>query len=177
MKEKYTAKISLSPQPFPFFRINMCPNNCSGHGVCRLANSSAAVQCECEEGWKSDACDVPYCASDCGYPLQGRCQITDERCLCNPGWQGEPTLCAFANKSKIIFTENGENRTLCFIILPLMVGSVTAVQWRVSLLLAHDSVKDQWFVYVVCAGDWCVLVCFIVFRKSNIYNFLGIPFL
>ncbi|GAA6110561.1 attractin isoform X4 [Tachysurus ichikawai] len=70
------------------YRINMCPNNCSGRGVCRLANSSDVVQCECEEGWKGDACDVPYCASDCGYPLQGRCQIKDKRCLCNPGWQG-----------------------------------------------------------------------------------------
>ncbi|TSW48764.1 Attractin [Bagarius yarrelli] len=69
------------------YRINMCPNNCSGRGVCRLANSSDVVQCKCEEGWKGDACDVPYCASDCGYPVQGRCQISDKRCLCNAGWQ------------------------------------------------------------------------------------------
>ncbi|XP_060781710.1 attractin isoform X3 [Neoarius graeffei] len=70
------------------YRINMCPNNCSGRGVCRLANSSDVVQCECEEGWNGDACDVPYCASNCGYPVRGRCQISDKRCLCNPGWQG-----------------------------------------------------------------------------------------
>ncbi|KAF5894841.1 attractin isoform X1, partial [Clarias magur] len=70
------------------YRINMCPNNCSGRGVCHPANSSDVVQCDCEEGWKGDACDVPYCASNCGYPVRGQCQISDKRCLCNHGWQG-----------------------------------------------------------------------------------------
>lgn len=98
-----TDFLCLSPLSCPFLRINMCPNNCSGHGVCRLANSSDIVQCECEEGWKGDACDVPYCASNCGYPVQGRCQVRDKNCLCNPGWQGGPPLCASANETIIIF--------------------------------------------------------------------------
>uniref|UniRef100_A0A3B1J5R2 Attractin n=1 Tax=Astyanax mexicanus TaxID=7994 RepID=A0A3B1J5R2_ASTMX len=70
------------------YRINTCPNNCSGRGVCRLANSSETVRCECEEGWKGEACDVPYCASNCGYPAQGHCQTSTKRCRCKPGWQG-----------------------------------------------------------------------------------------
>lgn len=113
-----TVFLPLSPLPFSFLRINMCPNNCSGRGVCRLANSSDVVQCECEEGWKGDACDVPYCASNCGYPVQGRCQMSDKRCLCNPGWQGGPPLCFSANEMIITI-----NRT-CFIILQLMVGFI-----------------------------------------------------
>ncbi|XP_060728242.1 attractin isoform X2 [Tachysurus vachellii] len=90
------------------YRINMCPNNCSGRGVCRLANSSDVVQCECEEGWKGDACDVPYCASDCGYPLQGRCQIKDKRCLCNPGWQGPD--CSVSVPANVSFWTHEEFR-------------------------------------------------------------------
>ncbi|XP_047668729.1 attractin isoform X5 [Tachysurus fulvidraco] len=89
-------------------QINMCPNNCSGRGVCRLANSSDVVQCECEEGWKGDACDVPYCASDCGYPLQGRCQIKDKSCLCNPGWQGPD--CSVSVPANVSFWTHEEFR-------------------------------------------------------------------
>lgn len=72
-----------------FVRINTCPNNCSDHGVCQMVNSTEVVQCKCEDGWKGDACDVPYCASDCGYPVRGECQIGDKRCLCRPDWQGK----------------------------------------------------------------------------------------
>ncbi|XP_062852126.1 attractin isoform X1 [Trichomycterus rosablanca] len=70
------------------YRINTCPNNCSDHGACQMVNSSEVVQCKCDDGWKGDACDVPYCASDCGYPVRGECQSSNKRCLCRPGWQG-----------------------------------------------------------------------------------------
>lgn len=96
----------------------MCPNNCSGRGVCRLANSSDVVRCECEEGWKGDACDVPYCALGCGYPVHGQCQIGDKRCLCNAGWQGGPSLCVSANITVIIiipgYGRKKLNYGLCF---------------------------------------------------------------
>ncbi|XP_056327455.1 attractin [Danio aesculapii] len=70
------------------FRLNTCPNNCSDRGECRVGNSSESVQCVCEDGWKGEACDVPYCSSDCGFPLRGQCNNSTKRCLCKPGWQG-----------------------------------------------------------------------------------------
>ncbi|XP_030628506.1 attractin [Chanos chanos] len=70
------------------YRINMCPNSCSGRGECRLGNSSEIVQCVCEEGWKGEACNIPYCTSDCGFPHRGQCQHDGKRCSCEPGWQG-----------------------------------------------------------------------------------------
>uniref|UniRef100_A0A673IQE1 Attractin-like n=1 Tax=Sinocyclocheilus rhinocerous TaxID=307959 RepID=A0A673IQE1_9TELE len=80
------ALISLCLSALP--RLNMCPNNCSDRGECRVGNSSDSVQCECEVGWKGEACDVPYCSSDCGSPLRGRCDSAAKRCQCKPGWQG-----------------------------------------------------------------------------------------
>ncbi|CAG01262.1 unnamed protein product, partial [Tetraodon nigroviridis] len=68
------------------YRLNMCPNNCSGRGECVLGNSSASVSCQCQANWKGPACDVPYCLDDCGFPERGRCQ--DKTCLCQSGWQG-----------------------------------------------------------------------------------------
>ncbi|XP_048060135.1 attractin isoform X1 [Megalobrama amblycephala] len=70
------------------YRLNTCPNNCSDRGECRVGNSSESVQCICEDGWKGEACDVPYCSSDCGFPLRGQCENGGKRCQCRPGWQG-----------------------------------------------------------------------------------------
>ncbi|KAJ8281463.1 hypothetical protein GJAV_G00067980 [Gymnothorax javanicus] len=69
--------------------INACPNNCSGHGSCRPGNAGESVYCECEDQWKGEACDVPYCARDCGYPERGVCDPNSTKsCLCYSGWQG-----------------------------------------------------------------------------------------
>ncbi|KAK1175385.1 attractin-like isoform X1 [Acipenser oxyrinchus oxyrinchus] len=71
------------------YRINTCPNNCSGRGECRLDSGSRGVYCECAAHWKGEACDIPYCMEDCGFPQRGVCHAnTTKRCLCNPGWQG-----------------------------------------------------------------------------------------
>ncbi|KAI2657688.1 Attractin [Labeo rohita] len=67
--------------------LNTCPSNCSDRGECRVGNSSDSVQCVCEDGWKGEACDVPYCFSDCGFPLRGQCDTAAKRCQCKPGWQ------------------------------------------------------------------------------------------
>ncbi|XP_069016864.1 attractin [Embiotoca jacksoni] len=68
------------------YRVNTCPNNCSGRGECRAGNSTAPVYCECEPNWKGGACDVPSCLADCGLPDRGQCH--NKTCVCKAGWQG-----------------------------------------------------------------------------------------
>ncbi|XP_033870460.3 attractin-like isoform X1 [Acipenser ruthenus] len=71
------------------YRINTCPNNCSGRGECRLDSGDRGVYCECAAHWKGEACDIPYCVEDCGFPQRGVCHAnTTKRCLCKPSWQG-----------------------------------------------------------------------------------------
>uniref|UniRef100_A0A8D2MIU0 Attractin n=1 Tax=Zonotrichia albicollis TaxID=44394 RepID=A0A8D2MIU0_ZONAL len=71
------------------YNFNMCPNNCSGQGECRLNSSSLAPQCECAERWKGEACDIPYCPGNCGAPERGHCSLNGSRaCVCSAGWQG-----------------------------------------------------------------------------------------
>ncbi|XP_016892647.1 attractin isoform X3 [Cynoglossus semilaevis] len=68
------------------YRMNMCPNNCSGRGECRVGPSGGQVYCECEDSWKGEACDTPYCQTQCGSPDRGHCQ--NKTCVCKTGWQG-----------------------------------------------------------------------------------------
>ncbi|XP_041283508.1 attractin [Onychostruthus taczanowskii] len=71
------------------YNFNVCPNNCSGQGECRLNSSTMAPQCECAERWKGEACDIPYCPGNCGAPERGHCSLNGSRaCVCSAGWQG-----------------------------------------------------------------------------------------
>ncbi|KAK6306803.1 hypothetical protein J4Q44_G00219510 [Coregonus suidteri] len=70
------------------YRVNTCPNSCSGRGECRVGNSTGAVYCDCDANWKGEACDIPYCLSDCGWPDGGHCSQDTKTCRCQPGWQG-----------------------------------------------------------------------------------------
>ncbi|KAJ8336223.1 hypothetical protein SKAU_G00395660 [Synaphobranchus kaupii] len=77
------------------YRINSCPNNCSGRGECRVGNTTETVYCDCEDQWKGEACDIPYCLWDCGFPERGVCRPDGTKgCLCHPGWQAchKPSL-------------------------------------------------------------------------------------
>uniref|UniRef100_U3CJA2 Attractin n=1 Tax=Callithrix jacchus TaxID=9483 RepID=U3CJA2_CALJA len=71
------------------YSYDMCPNNCSGRGECKINNSSNSVECECSENWKGEACDVPHCTDNCGFPHRGICNSSDVRgCSCFLDWQG-----------------------------------------------------------------------------------------
>lgn len=48
------------------------------------------MYCECEDYWKGEACNIPYCRDNCGSPDHGYCDLTGEKlCVCNDSWQGE----------------------------------------------------------------------------------------
>uniref|UniRef100_A0A8C3S0Y5 Attractin n=1 Tax=Chelydra serpentina TaxID=8475 RepID=A0A8C3S0Y5_CHESE len=71
------------------YNFDMCPNNCSGRGECNLSSGSNTVKCECSEHWKGEACDIPYCTDDCGYPARGQCNMNGTKgCSCYSDWQG-----------------------------------------------------------------------------------------
>uniref|UniRef100_A0A4W3I8I9 Attractin like 1 n=1 Tax=Callorhinchus milii TaxID=7868 RepID=A0A4W3I8I9_CALMI len=72
-----------------FYSINSCPNNCSSHGKCVTGSTMGRVFCECDNYWKGEACDIPYCKDNCGSPDHGYCDLTGEKlCVCNDSWQG-----------------------------------------------------------------------------------------
>uniref|UniRef100_UPI00358EE444 attractin-like protein 1 isoform X2 n=1 Tax=Myxine glutinosa TaxID=7769 RepID=UPI00358EE444 len=68
------------------YSFSSCPNNCSGHGRC---NTSGGAHCLCEDSWKGEACNQPYCRDNCGSPFRGFCDIPGKKCcMCNSSWQG-----------------------------------------------------------------------------------------
>lgn len=51
---------------------------------------SGRVYCECQDYWKGEACNIPYCRNNCGSPDRGYCDLTGEKlCVCNDSWQGD----------------------------------------------------------------------------------------
>lgn len=48
------------------------------------------MYCECQDYWKGEACNIPYCRNNCGSPDRGYCDLTGEKlCVCNDSWQGD----------------------------------------------------------------------------------------
>ncbi|KAJ3613912.1 hypothetical protein NHX12_020155, partial [Muraenolepis orangiensis] len=53
-----------------------------------LTGSGVAAVCVCDGLWKGEACGVPYCQANCGYPERGYCQTSTKSCSCYADWQG-----------------------------------------------------------------------------------------
>nr|XP_006821991.1 PREDICTED: multiple epidermal growth factor-like domains protein 8-like [Saccoglossus kowalevskii] len=50
------------------FYIQNCTNDCNGKGTCK------DYQCDCQRGWKGDACQFESCPGNCGYDEnRGQC--------------------------------------------------------------------------------------------------------
>ncbi|XP_033969893.1 attractin isoform X2 [Trematomus bernacchii] len=131
------------------YRVNSCPNNCSGRGECLMNNSTGAVYCDCEDNWKGAACDVPYCLADCGFPERGQCQ--GKVCVCNTGWQGPNCLVSVPANSSFCTREEYTDPGLA--------------------KASHKAVVDQgimWVIggYVFNASDYHVVKAYNLSSKS-----------
>lgn len=119
----------ISFSPHCFYSFDMCPNNCSGRGECKSSNSSNAVQCECLENWKGEACDIPHCIHDCGFPDRGVCNSSDVRgCSCFPEWQGRSFYLCFSSNLQHLPSSMDCTLTLFLAYIPLML-----IRYQVAL--------------------------------------------
>ncbi|BFZ16783.1 hypothetical protein BsWGS_19822 [Bradybaena similaris] len=106
---------------------NICVDNCSNHGDCRVVKS--VTFCECHLGWGGSTCEVP-CDRPC---LHGMCVFAGHKqmCLCSAGYRGD--LCAemgydmgaLLNLAKL-FTANSVNS------LPLVLDPSEQVQANIQ---------------------------------------------
>ena len=74
------------------------PNPCTNetHGTCRDTESP---KCDCNSGWKGDACEIsacpgkPVCSNHgdclCTNSNQGDCDVESYECKCHSGWKGD----------------------------------------------------------------------------------------
>nr|XP_056711187.1 attractin [Euleptes europaea] len=135
------------------YNINVCPQDCSGRGECRPSNSSKVVECECLEHWKGDACDVPHCPKDCGFPDRGRCGANGTQgCECHSGWQG--TDCSIpvpANKSFWTREEfhvpklpRASHKAVVQDDIMWVVGGYMFNHTDSQMVLAYDLVTKEW---------------------------------
>ncbi|XP_009700922.1 PREDICTED: attractin-like, partial [Cariama cristata] len=135
------------------YNFNMCPNNCSGRGECRLNNSSNALECECAKYWKGEACDIPYCTDDCGAPERGHCNFNDTKaCLCSAGWQGPgcsipvPANQSFWTREEYSLPKlpRASHKTVIHDNKMWIVGGYVFNHSDSQKVLAYDLISEEW---------------------------------
>ncbi|KAL8206547.1 UNVERIFIED_CONTAM: hypothetical protein K2H54_008520 [Gekko kuhli] len=137
------------------YNINVCPQDCSGRGQCRPSNGSEVVACECMKPWKGDACDVPHCPDDCGFPERGRCSGNGTQgCECHSGWQG--TDCSVpvpANKSfwtreefHVPKLRRASHKAVVQDDIMWVVGGYMFNHTDAQTVLAYDLVTKEWLL-------------------------------
>uniref|UniRef100_A0AAQ4Q4F3 Attractin like 1 n=1 Tax=Gasterosteus aculeatus aculeatus TaxID=481459 RepID=A0AAQ4Q4F3_GASAC len=167
------------------YSMNSCPNNCSGHGRCSTANSaSGRVYCECEEYWKGEACDVPYCRDDCGSPGRGYCDLTGEKlCVCNDSWQGPdcslsvPSTEAFwvlpSVKPSAQSLGRASHRALVHSGLMWVVGGYSFNYSNYHMVLNYNLESGTWDVVPVSSGPLYRYGHSLALYQDDIYMFGG----
>ncbi|XP_035760661.1 attractin-like protein 1 [Neolamprologus brichardi] len=167
------------------YSINSCPNNCSGHGRCSTANSVAGrVYCECEEYWKGDACDIPYCRDNCGSPDHGYCDLTGEKlCVCNDSWQGPdcslsvPSTEAFwvlpSIKPSAQSLGRASHRALVHSGLMWVVGGYSFNYSNYQMVLNYNLETSTWDVVPVSSGPLYRYGHSLALHQDDIYMFGG----
>uniref|UniRef100_A0A669BQL6 Attractin like 1 n=1 Tax=Oreochromis niloticus TaxID=8128 RepID=A0A669BQL6_ORENI len=167
------------------YSINSCPNNCSGHGRCSTANSVAGrVYCECEEYWKGDACDIPYCRDNCGSPDHGYCDLTGEKlCVCNDSWQGPdcslsvPSTEAFwvlpSIKPSAQSLGRASHRALVHSGLMWVVGGYSFNYSNYHMVLNYNLETSTWDVVPVSSGPLYRYGHSLALHQDDIYLFGG----
>lgn len=135
------------------YNFNMCPNNCSGRGECKLNNSSNALECECAKYWKGEACDIPYCTDDCGAPERGHCNFNDTKaCLCSSGWQGPgcsipvPANQSFWTREEYSLPKlpRASHKTVIHDNKMWIVGGYVFNHSDSQKVLAYDLISEEW---------------------------------
>uniref|UniRef100_A0AAY5L7C5 Attractin n=1 Tax=Esox lucius TaxID=8010 RepID=A0AAY5L7C5_ESOLU len=144
------------------YRVNTCPNNCSGQGKCVAGNSTRSVYCECAANWKGEACDIPYCLSDCGWPERGRCRRTTKTCDCQPGWQGPDCLVSVPANSSFWQREEFSNPGLARASHKAIVDQ--GIMWVIGGYVFNSS--DYQMVQAYVLSDWAC--CFLVGSEPDV---------
>ncbi|XP_017684475.1 PREDICTED: attractin [Lepidothrix coronata] len=135
------------------YNFNMCPNNCSGRGECKLNSSTKALECDCAKYWKGEACDIPYCTEDCGAPERGHCNSNDSKaCLCSPGWQGPgcsipvPANQSFWTREEYSLPKlpRASHKTVIHDNKMWIVGGYVFNHSDSQKVLAYDLISEEW---------------------------------